>query len=222
MTVRVTDSNSPPLSVEQAVSITVRDIAPAVALDPGVAATQTADFSDMGFFVSTTPGSFTATVNYGDGAGLLPLALSPIGTFVLAHTYTRPGTFTVTVDVQDSFGGVGTAQLAVTATAAPLVSGFGARRDAFVTALFRKGLGRLPDPKSLTFWSKRLAERVPPKAVARQIWRNPEHRRLVHQGLVARIPFQRSYADALRPVVARARLHLPPPAGPLSLTVRSS
>jgi polyhydroxyalkanoate synthesis regulator phasin len=39
-------------------------------------------------------------VNYGDGSGVLPLALTG-KTFTLSHTYLNPGTFTVTVTVQD-------------------------------------------------------------------------------------------------------------------------
>ena len=149
--------------------------------------------------------------------GLQPLPLGPSGTFVLAHTYTRPGTYTVIVDVRDAFGGVGTADLTLTATAAPLVSGYGVGRDAFVTELYLKDLGRLPDPSELKLWSRRLANGVNPRVVARYIWGSPEHRMLVKSGLLARIGFERSYRDALVVKKQTIRGQLPPPTGPLTL-----
>src|SRR5262249_17648839 len=58
----------------------------------------------------TDPGADTwrATVDYGDGTGVQPLAVQPGQTLLFAHRYTRPGTYRVTVSVFDDDGGVGT------------------------------------------------------------------------------------------------------------------
>jgi PKD repeat protein len=70
-------------------------------------------------------------VNYGDGTGLHPLALSG-QSFSLSHTYTAAGTHTVNVTVQDNDGGQGsgtatvtvlTAQQAIAATLLNAVAG---------------------------------------------------------------------------------------------------
>ncbi len=219
VTVRVTDGGSPPRSVAETVSITVNDVAPAVRM--GLAQIEGATFRDTGSFSSATPGSFVASVDYGDGTGPQPLPLGASGTFVLAHTYTQPGTYSIIVGVRDAFGGVGTADLTLTATASPLVSGYGTGRDAFVTELFRKDLGRMPDPGELQLWSGRLAAGVRPQAVARRIWGGNEHRKLVKSGQVARIGFERSFRDAVVAKQQAIRRHLPPPAGPLNLAVTS-
>lgn len=79
----------------------------------------------------------------------------------------------------------------------PLVSGYGAGRDAFVTTLYAEDLGRKPESSALTFWSRRLAAGVKPQTVALAIWGSPEHRALVNQHLVTPVTFRRSYADAL-------------------------
>lgn len=219
VTVIVTDSGGPPQSVEQTVSITVENVSPKVALSSEVSGIQSAEFQDAGSFTDHTPGPHTATVDYGDGAGPLPLALSPAGTFELEHVYTRPGTYTATVSVTDSAGGVGTASVTLTATAAPLTSGLGRGRDVFVTSIFRQQLGRLPNPSGLKFWARRLAAGDGPEAVARSIHRSREHREKVRHGLIHPIGFRQSLAHALRAGRRAVRLHLPPQPGPLTLTV---
>ncbi len=58
--------------------------------------------------------SWTATVDYGDGGGSVPLALSAARTFTLENIYDTPGDYTVTVQIVDSALAVGTAQFDVT------------------------------------------------------------------------------------------------------------
>jgi hypothetical protein len=181
--------------------------------------TQGASFSRTGSFSSPATGSFTAAVDFGDGSGFQPLALSPADTFALSHTYTCPGTFTVTVAVTDPFGQVGTQTLTVKVTAPPLVSGFGIGRDAFVIALYTEDLERFPEPTGLHFWSGRLAAGVKPKTAALVIWRSPEHRALVNPHLVPSVSFQRSYADAIR---AARQATLPPRSHPAGLSFIAS
>jgi autotransporter-associated beta strand protein len=57
----------------------------------------------------TDPGADTwrATVDYGDGSGVQPLAIQTGQTLFFEHRYQRPGTYHVTVSVFDDDGGVG-------------------------------------------------------------------------------------------------------------------
>ena len=64
---------------------------------------RTGSFEDAGDDI------WTAVVDYGDGAGPLPLALNADKTFALSHDYGVPGTFAVSVTVFDEDGGSGTA-----------------------------------------------------------------------------------------------------------------
>ena len=56
--------------------------------------------------------SWTATVDYGDGSGEQPLTLTGQN-FELSHVYADNGDYMVVVTVTDSFGGIGTAEIAV-------------------------------------------------------------------------------------------------------------
>jgi len=109
----------------------------------------------------------------------------------------------VLVDVTEGSTMNGTAAV----VSGPLVSGFGAGRDAFVTTLYLEALGRLPEPSGLRFWSGVLDKGVRPKTVAAAIWKSPEHRSLVRQHLAPGIPFRRSHFDALFAGRQAARLH---------------
>jgi CSLREA domain-containing protein len=105
--VRVTDGAG--LVGSDTVRVTVRNVAPVVALDEpqavvvGTALTLDGSFADPGV------DDWSATVNYGDGSGDRPLTLGAGGTFSLDHTYDAGGEFTVTVTVVDDDGGTGTA-----------------------------------------------------------------------------------------------------------------
>jgi len=56
-------------------------------------------FLSVGSFVSSVGGIFIGMVDYGDGSGPQPLALSPDYTFVLSHRYVEDGAYTVVVTV---------------------------------------------------------------------------------------------------------------------------
>ncbi len=219
VTIDATDSSSPAQTVAQTVAITANDVAPAVSLNAGSAVVHGASFRESGAFASLTPGSFAADVNYGDGTGLQPLPLGPANTFVLDHTYQRPGTYTVIVDVRDAFGGVGTAGLTVTAAAAPLVSGYGRGRDAFVAELYQVALGRAPGAGELKHWSRRLADGLDRRALVRLIGSSAEHRMKSKKGLVKPVALERLYREAAAVQRQTVRRHLPPPSGPLTLTI---
>ena len=162
-----------------------------------------------------------ATVDYGDGTGLEPLALTPAETFSLSHSYNRPGTFTVTVAVKDPFGEVGTQKKTVVVV--PFASGFGKGRDAFVTALYNKVLGRAPELAGLYFWSGLLARGIKPKTDAMGIWKSPEHQSLMSEHPAPHVRFARALADALAAWRGAARLKAKPslPAGAAALMSES-
>ncbi len=213
VTVRVTDNSKLALHDARMFTIdvfqSVKHVGtpPVVTLRPAGPVVQFGSFVDSGSFTSTATGSFKGTVDYGDGSGAQALALSSSGTFALSHVYTRSGTFSVTVNVTDSSGRVGSQVLSVVVNAAPLVSGYGPGRDAFVTKLYTENLGRLPTPGGLQYWSRFLFRGVRPIAVAKTIYRSPEHHITLSLGRVPRITFSKSYLDALRAGKAAARAH---------------
>jgi hypothetical protein len=116
LTVEVTDDAHATGSL--AIHVAVTNVAPVVnlpsTLDLGFA--RTLDVS--GTF--RDPGSnetYSATVDYGDGAGPQTLALgpfsAPVGSFTLHHTYASAGTYNVAVAVSDGRGAPTTANLQI-------------------------------------------------------------------------------------------------------------
>ena len=93
--------------------VVVANVAPTVHVFAG--ATIFAGESFNGSTTFTDPGAdeWTATVDYGDGSGVQPLAISGNG-MVLSHGYATAGSYTVTVTVRDGDGGVGTRTATVT------------------------------------------------------------------------------------------------------------
>ncbi len=64
---------------------------------------------------------FVGTVDYGDGAGAVPLAVAADGSFALAHAYATAGSYAVAVRVVDAAGASAAGSLAVAVSAAPAV-----------------------------------------------------------------------------------------------------
>ena len=58
-------------------------------------------FARAGSFVDADADVWSATVDYGDGAGAVPLSLAADKSFQLSHTYLDDGSYTVTVVVDD-------------------------------------------------------------------------------------------------------------------------
>lgn len=79
---------------------TVANLAPAVAAFAGAVLLPGETYTAKGSFTDPGADTWGATVDYGDGSGVSPLALAG-KTFMLAHTYLNAGTYTVTVTVQD-------------------------------------------------------------------------------------------------------------------------
>ncbi|MFT7623243.1 MAG: hypothetical protein ACI9WU_002422, partial [Myxococcota bacterium] len=104
------------------ITVTVANVAPEVNAGPDTDTDDTGVFVRAGTFADPGADTWTATVNYGDGAGAQPLTLAEKA-FVLDHVFAAPGTFAVTVTVTDDEGATGETTLLVTVDmAAPQVS----------------------------------------------------------------------------------------------------
>ncbi len=88
-------------------SVMVVNVAPTVAAFAGETILRGETYASAGTFADAGTDSWAATVDYGDGSGVRPLALAGNG-FSLSHAYTTAGTFTVTVRVTDDDGDTGT------------------------------------------------------------------------------------------------------------------
>ena len=103
--------------------VTVQNVVPVVYAGPDATINEGATFNSSGNFTDLGAGPWTATVNYGDGSGTVPLTLNLNKTFALSHVYTTPGVYTVTVTVSDTFSGVGSDTATVTVlNVAPVVT----------------------------------------------------------------------------------------------------
>jgi Tol biopolymer transport system component len=115
VTISVTDGEG--ATGSDTFSHTVRNVAPFLDLGPeaflyfDATLRRTVGLSDPGLSwpVPQPAETYSATVNYGDGAS----ATFEGPTFTLDHTYARPGDYVVTAVVSDSNGGVGRASLNV-------------------------------------------------------------------------------------------------------------
>src|SRR5687767_7159922 len=79
---------------------TVANVAPVIAAFSGATLLPGETYTASGSFTDPGADAWTATVDYGDGSGVGPLALTG-KTFSLSHTYAGAGTYTVTVRVTD-------------------------------------------------------------------------------------------------------------------------
>jgi PKD repeat protein len=101
-----------PLTADAATFV---NTAPTVAAGLDATADEGFAFTQTGSFTDGDPGdTWAATVDYGDGGGVVPLALTPDGTFDLVHTYADEGTYSVTVVVTDAGDATGQGTLTVT------------------------------------------------------------------------------------------------------------
>ena len=94
-------------------NVVIANIAPNISAFSGATLLQGESYAAAGSFADADPDQWMATVNYGDGTGVHPLALNGYS-FALSHTYTVAGTHTVNVTVQDNDGGSGSGTATVT------------------------------------------------------------------------------------------------------------
>jgi PKD repeat protein len=100
------------LQAQAATSAQIGNVEPVVSAIAGASLLPGGSYAASGSFTDPGADTWTATVDYGDGTGAQPLALSG-KTFSLSHTYAAGGSFTVTVTVADDDGGVGTSRATV-------------------------------------------------------------------------------------------------------------
>jgi len=93
--------------------VVVANVDPSVHVFAGATIFAGESFNGSTTFTDAGADQWTATVDYGDGSGVQPLAISGNG-MVLSHRYATAGTYTVTVTVRDDDGGVGTQTATVT------------------------------------------------------------------------------------------------------------
>ena len=86
---------------EYTATVTVDNVAPTVEVGNDATIDEGGTFSQGGSFSDPGADTWSATVDYGDGAGPVALSLNPDQTFSLSHTYADNGSYTVTVVVND-------------------------------------------------------------------------------------------------------------------------
>lgn len=112
-TVNVTVTDKDGTSSSSSTTVTVNNVAPIVSAFSGAALFRGQTYTASGSFTDPGADTWTATVNYGDGTGDLPLALSG-KSFSLSHTYLVLFPHTVKVTIRDDDGAVGSATATVT------------------------------------------------------------------------------------------------------------
>ena len=80
--------------------VTIGNVAPQIAAFNGATILQGETYTSAGSFTDPGADAWIASVNYGDGTGNQPLALTG-KTFSLSHTFAAAGTFTVAVTITD-------------------------------------------------------------------------------------------------------------------------
>jgi hypothetical protein len=128
--VAVTETDAEAGSGSRTATVVVTNVTPTVNAFAGTTILPGESYSTTGSFVDVDPDSWTASVDYGDGTGVHPLALTGHD-FRLDHAYVKAGTFTVTVRVSD---GEATSSGTATVTVKSAVQGV-ADLDAAVTSL---------------------------------------------------------------------------------------
>lgn len=100
ITVQVAERDNSAQSTTQTFLIRVENVAPSVELGADALVSKQTTLSRPVSLIDPGEDNWTASVDYGDGSGVQPLALSGRD-FVLQHVYTREGNFTVSVTVAD-------------------------------------------------------------------------------------------------------------------------
>ncbi len=114
ISVQVSDPDG--LTATAETTVEVQNVAPATEAGEGASLNEGDTFTRQGSFTDPGPDEWTATVDYGDGSGVQPLALNADKTFALSHTYADDDdddAYTVVVTVTDDDGGTSSDELTV-------------------------------------------------------------------------------------------------------------
>ena len=106
------DLGNPIMTTVISGNLTIVNVAPLVNVGPGVTINTADTYSGSGSITDPGDSAWTATVDYGDGSGVLPLTLSG-NTFNLTYVYAQAGMFTVTIEVTDDDGAMASASFQV-------------------------------------------------------------------------------------------------------------
>lgn len=137
--VRAFDTGNPTASSYLTVKVTVRNLAPTLALDGVIPATlnsgQTLALTGS---VTDLPnsGPWNVMVDYGTGEGFVPVTYSSPRNFLIYKTYANPGSYVVRVRVTDAAGSVAAIESTMQVIEPPLVS-------ALRTVATRDRMGRI-------------------------------------------------------------------------------
>ncbi len=123
--------------------------APVITLAPTGTANEGSTFTATGSFTDPDTNTWTATVDYGLGAGPVPLTLAADKTFSLSQVYPQNGSFTITVTISDGFASRSATTAVTVANVAPTVSA-GANGSAIVGSAFTR-TGSFTDPGTDTW-----------------------------------------------------------------------
>jgi hypothetical protein len=153
ITMTVTDSHPEAGTDTMQVNV-VAGANPVVNAGPDGSSVQGDNFTSSGSFTDPDVGqTWTATVDWGDGAGPVPLPLTPAKTFNLTHRYMAAGNYTVSVAVKDNANVIGTDTFVVNVVpnAIPIVNG-GADEIVAQGGTFVRG-GSFVDPNPNQTWT---------------------------------------------------------------------
>ncbi len=100
-------------------------LAPQITLDTNsISLTESTSIEVEGRFYDPDSTTWMATVDYGDGTGLTPLALNTDNSFVLSHEYANPGNYLVVVSITDNSLTTGIKSLSVVVANEPPIAVF--------------------------------------------------------------------------------------------------
>jgi hypothetical protein len=119
VTVEITDNQG--ATATKTVAVQVNNQAPYVSPISDAALNAGGTYTDTSSFADEDSTSWTATVDYGEGAGEEPLTLNPDKTFTVTHQYNTAGEYDVSVVIKDDSQNTGTTIATVTVNALPQV-----------------------------------------------------------------------------------------------------
>lgn len=138
---------------DYATPVSIRGRVPVVSMPTAATIREGSTFTATGSFANPGVSAWTASVDYGDGTGVKPLALNADRAFALSHVYADDGAYTVTVRVTSAWAtGTATAVIAVS-NAAPAIA-IGGASSVDEGSLYSLTLGAVTDPgaDTVTSW----------------------------------------------------------------------